>query len=368
MITVVFVHGQLSHGGSERQLFQLLRHCDRDRFDPHLVISGELGFWEDPIAELDVPITLLNGSAVQKMLAVRRYCRDVDADVVFSWSGYTNAYTWGAIGSSAKRIGSFRNIRTYGRRAESRFERVRLRAMLRPLDVIIANSSETRDSLTDEIRKGQELIYVPNGVDPLPDAEQKRKEWRDQLGLDDDDLLVIGVGRLAEQKNFVRFVDAVAIAGEQIDRCRGLIVGPDKGGGDEVRERIAELGMGDAITLFGASSEARDLICAADVYLLSSDYEGMPNVVMEAMSAGVPCVTTPVHGVATLIVDGESGAVSGFAAEELAADLVMLLKDADLRARYGAAGVERMTTHFAPAALAAQVWELCADGERSGTS
>ena len=105
--------------------------------------------------------------------------------------------------------------------------------------------------------------------------------------------------------------------------------------------------------------DARELICAADIFLLTSDYEGMPNVVLEAMAAGRPCVATRINGVGELIEDGATGFTAARDASELARHVSRLVADPDLRRRVGEAARRAVGRTRSPIEIARRLWSLC---------
>lgn len=357
MKNVVIVHGQLTHGGSERQLFNFLRYCDREAFSPHLVISGELGYWEEPIRNLGVPITLLGGSPAAKMMWLRRYCHSVRANCLFSWVAYTNVFGLALVGSSVKRISSFRNAKFTD--LPDRFAPVWRWASLNAASTLVCNSVETRDSLLENVKGRQRLVYIPNGVEPISNCRQHHDLWRKRLGIPADELLIVGVGRLAKQKNFKRFIESVVIANQSIP-CHAVIAGPDAGQGTLLKNQVKHSQLPrDRIRIIDAVSDARELICAADIFLLSSDHEGMPNVIMEAMAAGVTCVSTPVNGINALIDHDVHGLICNYEAASLAAALVRLARNSDLRSYLATNAKRRIEENYVAENIAQSLWALC---------
>src|SRR5690349_15920875 len=108
-IKVAIVHGQLDHGGSERQLYLLLKHCDHQRWEPHLYISGSLGVWEARIRALDICVTLLQGNPLHKMWQFRQLSKARNIRRFISWGSYTNGYALALAGLGVPCIGSSRN-------------------------------------------------------------------------------------------------------------------------------------------------------------------------------------------------------------------------------------------------------------------
>ena len=185
-----------------------------------------------------------------------------------------------------------------------------------------------------------------------------RAEWRCAVGLRDDAVLVLGVGRLAPQKQFARFIDVVARVRRQIP-VQAVIAGGDQGCQADLEAQTARLGLQDAIRLLGRVPDAHELMSAGDIFLLSSDHEGMPNVILEAMAAGVPCVATRVNGVGDLIHHGETGFVAPHDADELAQHVIRLAADADLRRVVGVRARAAIARGYRQDDILRQLWMLC---------
>ena len=163
---------------------------------------------------------------------------------------------------------------------------------------------------------------------------------------------VLFAGRLALQKNLPLLIDAARLLHARGHRFELLIVGD---GPDEARLRAhaAKSGLNGAVQFRPAVSrdEIADVFASADVFALSSDYEGYPRVLMEAAAAALPIITTAVSGSDESVADGASGwivPVGDTAA--FAEKLDLLLGDADLRARMGAAAREHARARLDPAA------------------
>jgi glycosyltransferase involved in cell wall biosynthesis len=109
----------------------------------------------------------------------------------------------------------------------------------------------------------------------------------------------------------------------------------------------------------GRVPDARELMCAGDIFLLSSNHEGMPNVVLEAMAAGVPCVATRVNGVGDLIQHGTTGFVAAHNVDELAQHVIILAADAPLRHAMGVRARAAIAQGHQQEQIARQLWALC---------
>jgi glycosyltransferase involved in cell wall biosynthesis len=154
------------------------------------------------------------------------------------------------------------------------------------------------------------VTTVVNGID-------HRKFYRDAsrvagarsaLGAKDDDIVIGAVGRLEPQKRFDLLLEAFAVIVVQFPRARLLIVG-DGNSRQALDAQIATLKLGDRCRLVGHLDDVVPAYHAFDLLVQSSDYEGTPNAVLEAMAFEVPIVATAAGGTAEIIRDGIDGRI-----------------------------------------------------------
>jgi len=171
---------------------------------------------------------------------------------------------------------------------------------------------------------------VHNGVDPAmfkPPAD--RSGPHDPTG--------ISVARLSPQKGLDVLLEAIAVVRASHPRIRLHVVG-DGELRDALLKQADGLGLRDSLVLEGrlTAAEVAARLAAADVFALSSRYEGSPLALMEAMASGLPCVATDVSGVRDLIPDEQCGRVVPVGdVRAMAAAIAELLDDRDLRAAIG---------------------------------
>jgi len=156
---------------------------------------------------------------------------------------------------------------------------------------------------------GTPVDRLPKGVDSdqfHPDGPSARA----RLGLEGK-RVVLTVARLVPIKNVQRLLDAMAVVRARLADAHLVVVG-DGPEVDTLRQRAAALGLADAVTFAGfvPHADTPEFYRAADVFALSSDFDNSPNVVLEAMAAGLPVVTTDVGGVRELVAD-RPGAAAG---------------------------------------------------------
>jgi glycosyltransferase involved in cell wall biosynthesis len=128
------------------------------------------------------------------------------------------------------------------------------------------------------------------------------------LGVDRDDVVIGSVGRLEPQKRFDLLLQAFAELRREQPRARLLIAG-DGSLRQQLERQCRELGLADCCTLIGHVSDVIAFHEALDFFVQSSDYEGTPNAVLEAMAMETPIVATSAGGTAELVNDGVHGRI-----------------------------------------------------------
>jgi glycosyltransferase involved in cell wall biosynthesis len=158
------------------------------------------------------------------------------------------------------------------------------------------------------------------------------------------------VGRLVAQKAHHRFLDAAAIVARARPDARFLVVG-DGPLRVELERRSDELGLGAAVTFTGQRPDGPALIAGSDLLVFSSDWEGLSMAALEALSAGVPVVSTDVAGMTELLAGGAGMIVAEPTPQALARGIETLLGDPGLRERMGAAGRRVVEERFSLRAM-----------------
>jgi glycosyltransferase involved in cell wall biosynthesis len=155
---------------------------------------------------------------------------------------------------------------------------------------------------------------------------------------------LLSVGRMREPKDFITLVRAIAALEPGTVRLRIAGDGPDK---PALEAEIARLGLHPSVELLGTRDDVDELLAAADLFVLSSDSEGLPMSVLEAMAAGLPVVATAVGGIPELVADRETGMlVPPRDTTALAEAIRKIAGDRELRDRLGAAGRRRAQEEF----------------------
>jgi glycosyltransferase involved in cell wall biosynthesis len=183
------------------------------------------------------------------------------------------------------------------------------------------------------------VITIKNGIDLNLFTESiDVKEMKRKIGLDEKRPVVMQVGRLSDQKNPLKFVEGASLVIREHPDIQFVLVGdgPLK---DEVRAYIQELGMNKHVLCLGWQDNAYKLIALADIISLTSRWEGLPYVLLEAMAWSCPVVATAVNGCPEIVKHGITGyLVPNNNATSWAKYVIKLLENPELSVEMGQHG------------------------------
>lgn len=354
-LKICFLAGTLEHGGAERQLFYMLQALRQRDVAVRLLCLDRGQFWEAAIRSLGVPVTWVGQrrSRLGRLIRILRELRADPPDVCQSQHFFANAYlAMAGRWLGVKAIGAIRNEANTELQENGNFGGWLNLHLPR---LIAAN---TRVAIQQAVAQGipsSRLYFLPNVVDT--------QRFRPANGSTQRPLTLLAVGRVTRQKRFDRFISILGRAQERLDReVRGWIVGPeqDQGLRTELEGLAASVGLPPRCLRFlGGVSDMALWYQQADVCVLTSDSEGTPNVLLEAMASGLPVAATKVGGVPAIVRHG----TTGFLADRddldgLAAGLVKLLSDAPLRAEMGRQARKYVEEHHALERLPAYLESL----------
>ena len=187
----------------------------------------------------------------------------------------------------------------------------------------------------------KDFRVIRNGLAPEAVVRPTPEEaalFRKELGLSKDDLLVGGVFRLDPEKRPLDFLKVIKKIRDRDSRVKAVIAGQgtlSRWLGKEVRR----MGLEDHVFLLGRREDVPGIMAACQVILLTSAYEGTPNVLIEAQWLGLPVVATRAGGSAETVADNRSGFIHEVGdVDSLAQSVRLLLDDAELREQFGRVG------------------------------
>ena len=223
-------------------------------------------------------------------------------------------------------------------------------------DKIISVSEVDRIRIIQWGIPASKVITVNNGIDlGLTNDPIDVPAWKEMLDLDGQDPIVMQVGRLTYQKNPLSFLEGAAQVIGEIPNAQFLLVGEGPLM-DDVESTITELGIQGNVRCLGRRDNADKLIAIADVITLTSRWEGMPYVLLEAMAWSRPVVTTAVNGCTELVENGVTGFVVPKGDVTSWANCVIeILEDPQGSIEMGQNGNKRLKDHFSLEKMMAQI-------------
>lgn len=204
----------------------------------------------------------------------------------------------------------------------------------------------------------ERIVTILNGIKPLPIENRSRLEIRKEAGLQVDDLVLMAVGRLVYAKAHEVLIASMPAVLKEFPNAKVEIYGEGVLH-EELLSKIQQLGLSGSISLLGRSDNIAHNLANADVFVLSSRSEGLPIALLEAMSAGLPCISTKVEGVDEVIVEGVHGLTVPIEnPDALSQAILQLLRDPETRKRMGAAARLRVSEFYTVDRMCGQYLEL----------
>lgn len=354
---VLFVIPALRGGGAERVLVLLLRHIDRERFYPKVVVFDSQNDYREDLPA-DIEIISFGKSGMQGMLGNLRLIRALSGlikrekpDLLCSIMHYTNSLTGLAKRLSRVKVPIFfvyQNNMTMEYKPR-RLRSVRLvnwiqRNIIYPAaDRFISVSKGVMDDLIanwDIPREKACVIYNPVEIDLI---QVLAKEDVEHIWFKEGRPVIIACGRLEPQKNYHLLLRAFAVVSKKAPDLRLVILGQGELK-NELTAYAVGLGISDKMDLIGFQKNPFKFIARANVFVLSSLWEGFGNVIIEAMACGTPVISTLCpSGPDEIITDGVNGLLVPVNDDKALSDaIVRLLNNESLRKQLAEAGKMRV--------------------------
>jgi glycosyltransferase involved in cell wall biosynthesis len=361
-LKVLHIVPMLGPGGAERVAVDIVMGLNRQRFEVAIVsIWGRVGCeLEDALDHSDVGVEYLgkgagfDGRIYRKMHQVLKNHRP---DIV-----HTHLHVLHYALPSLLLVRHTSWLHTVHNLAEREIEpraRCIQRYAFKHGVVPVGVSEEVALSLK-RLYGIQQCCVVRNGIPTNHYAQPKisRSQWRAAEGFREEQVLFVCVARFAPQKNHALLLKAFS-QGPASDPNAHLVLVGDGILCEQLKELAKSLGLADQVHFLGLRTDIPDVLGAMDVFALSSDWEGNPLSVMEAMAAGLPIVSTAVGGVPDLFANGKEGfLVPQGDAQGLVNCMNSLLSKPEARQSMGAAAAGRARQSFDVLAMIGAYEEL----------
>jgi len=326
---------------------------DRVRYRPAVVVWSyhESDPYVARYRDLGIPLHCFAGalSRVAKLSSLRRLVRQLQPEVIHSYSFYTNfGAEWGGRRIPAIRVGSMRG--DFIREVQEAGPWLGRLCARWPRDQI-CNSRNAAEAVgrSGPFFHPRRLFVVRNGLD----LQRFRATSLPAGG----PATIVGLGALEPLKRWDRLLDAVGVLRRAGMDCTVRIIGegPCR---SALENRARELGIADAVALVGYQENIPGMLSEATFLVHTSDSEGCPNAVMEAMACGRAVVATDAGDVPQLVEEGRTGFVVRRGDEEaLVRRMASLIADRELCHRMGRAGRAKAKREFGLDRLVAEVFD-----------
>lgn len=317
---IIFITDSMSSGGAERVISVLANHF-ADKHNVEIIcLSGIKSFYP-----LKNSITLTCLESIYGKNLLKKFVwlfKNIKSDtIVIAFMVNVYIFTLAALlFKGVKVIVSERNDPT----AHALPIRIMRKLLIRRAQRLVVQTQDIASYFPKWMRDRIDIVY-----NPISD----RYIWKSALGATKEKVIVT-VGRLSPQKNHRMLINAFSNIN---------ILHPDYilhiYGDGEIRKQtedyIHSLGLDGKVILKGKSNQLADILPHAEIFAMSSDYEGMSNALIEAMYMGIPVVTTAVSGTKELIENGKNGFVVPIRDEKAFTEaLIKLVESEELRKQF----------------------------------
>lgn len=333
----LFVCPNLAAGGAERVWSILLPGLRERGIDARLVALDGGGPFVVTLVQKRVPVEVLNMRHRTDLgpLVRSQMLRGFAPEVVVSRC-LSGLYVGWAVARWRRSPLIFNDHLQVGLDLSSRQEAM-VRLTRRWLDRVVVVAGGQCEAWINRGYRRDRVVIVRNGVE-IPNVTESRVAIRRELDIPDSSVAAVFVASLRPEKRVRDFVAAVRRVREKHPKLIGLVVGD---GPDRSALTGAAAGA-SAIRVLGYRDDVSRILKAADVFVLSSDYEAAPMAILEAMASGLPIVATDVGAVREMVGDSETGLlVPPRTPAALAASLARLVDNAQMRRAMGQAGMQR---------------------------
>jgi len=300
---------QIGVGGCETQLLQLCRHMERSRFEFGICYySHQADSMTEEFAQAGAKLFFVDKfggiSKYRFLQELRGIVRAWQPDIIHTWMYSANF--WGRVAGRLcgyrRFIASDRTLMNYG--PMSRL----LEKLVGAGTIRTANSSAVADYVVDQLGIPRSKFRVVHNAVQIPNRDRAadRREVRREFGIEQGQPIVLMVGRQTPAKNYPMLFRAA----QRIVSRRPEVTFLCAGHGeleDELSLLREQLGLGAHLRMLGLRHDVPRLMSAADIFCLTSNWEGFPNAVLEAMASGLPVIVTRFDAADEIIREGQTG-------------------------------------------------------------
>ncbi|MCK8816305.1 glycosyltransferase [Natroniella sulfidigena] len=337
-------------GGAQRVVINLLKGFDKLEFDLTLIVVDKEGLFSFQISEEVQFIELEKDRVLTSVFELAKIFKEQNPDIIFSHLNYANIIA--VMAAKLARVKSKIIVTEHSNylagkkknKIRKKFFDFLLKMTYKLTDKIVTVSDGVAKSLKLAGFEGEKYdfktIYNPIVTTEL--FEKKNNEVKHSWINNPDIKVIIAVGNLREAKDYPTLIKSFSIAKKKVNNLKLIVLGEGKKR-KELEKLISELELNDDIELIGFVDNPFAYMSKADLFVLSSQWEGFGNVIVEAMACGCPVISTDCpYGPNEIIDNGENGILTSVGNEkEIAEKIILLLTNEDLRINIRMNGLKR---------------------------
>ena len=296
MKKILCITANMNAGGAETFLMKIYRNLDRTQYQMDFCVSTENNYYGEEIHQLGGKIYIIplkSKYPISSFMSIYKIVKNNQYKYVMR----VNEHSLSTIDLLAARLGGANKLIMRSSNASSGSKgKVFLHKLFRFMTDIIPNIRFAPSKLAAEYSFGRNCLesgkafLLPNGLDlkKFKFDDKVRQQYRNELKCTEK--FVVGhIGRFNPQKNHVFLVKIFAEFKKIYPQSMLLLIGTGSGE-DDIRRLVQDLGIEDSVKFLGVRKDIPELLCAMDIFIFPSLYEGMPNTVIEAQATGLPCL------------------------------------------------------------------------------
>ncbi|PKN00164.1 MAG: glycosyl transferase [Elusimicrobia bacterium HGW-Elusimicrobia-2] len=328
---VFHIDSEKTFRGGQRQVLYLLEGLKERGVENFLFCPGKYPLFERAGYISKIPAAMLGEFDIFSAFKISRHINREEPDIIHCHSAHALS-----IGLIAKKLASFKPALIAARRVD--FHIRCLRKYL-SADRIITVSKAIQKILISDGVPADKIDVVYSGIKNGRQFENLKGDYLyKELGLNKNDIIVGNIAALTEQKDHFTLLKAAKIALDKNKNMKFIIVG-DGGLRRKLMDFSCNNGTGDNVIFTGFRKDAFNFLNIFDVFVMSSKWEGLGTSILDAMSSGVPVVSTSAGGIKEIIEDGENGLLADPGDDAaLAGKIIKLASDSALRKTFADKG------------------------------
>ena len=333
---IIYFIGQIGLGGSERQLYLLLKYINKPDLVYNIIVFNDspYGDLKKELIKIGVKLYFLpvdKKTIPERFIYLYKLVKKINPILIHSWTIHDNVYA-GILGRifNVKSVGSLRGS-LYGT-GFTKLPYIFKQTALRIVDILIVNAKSLRKEAIDFGLPEKKIKYISNCV-----------EINNESRINYEESIVCCIGNLRKNKNHSFFINIMKDVIYEVPVAKGWIIGQpvddEPNVHIELRDEIRTHQLEGKVSLLGFQSNIIKILKKCTVLVMPSKSEGMPNVVLEAMSIGIPVVSSNVGGLSQLIYHGKNGLLCNIKnKKEFADSIKLLLTQIPMNKKLGANG------------------------------